>query len=226
MTTIAYDEIAAAFAAVGLEMRGGFLAAAGEVMPEAAAGTPGRTVLLVGNVGGSLWARFARERRDEPHPLDAWTKRTVEPLAARFEARAYYPSDPPYQPFQRWAMRAEPVHPSPLGLLIHPDHGLWHAYRAALVLGREISGLPQRSERPSPCTSCADRPCLTACPVGAFTGAAYDVAACTGHLHSRGEPRCLEAGCRARAACPVGRHEAYGTAQIRFHMAAFLKARS
>ena len=58
----------------------------------------------------------------------------IDPLARSVGAMALYPFDgPPYRPFQRWAMRAEPVAPSPLGLFIHPEYGLWHAYRAALV---------------------------------------------------------------------------------------------
>ena len=40
---------------------------------------------------------------------------------------------PPLLPFQRWAARAEPISPSPLGLFIHPRFGLWHSYRGALA---------------------------------------------------------------------------------------------
>ena len=53
----------------------------------------------------------------------------------------------------RWAQRAEPLHPSPLGVLIHPVHGLWHAYRGALAFAEPIE-LPPRADLPSPCASC------------------------------------------------------------------------
>ncbi|MEZ5775791.1 MAG: hypothetical protein R3D33_14110 [Hyphomicrobiaceae bacterium] len=139
---------------------------------------------------------------------------------------ALFPSDRPYQPFQQWAMRAEPVTPSPLGLLIHPEHGLWHAYRAALAFPDLVDDLPPRGEHPSPCATCVARPCLSACPVGAFDGRGYDVAVCVGHLRSGRPPDCLAHGCHARAACPVGLTARYPHAQIRFHMAAFHRARS
>src|SRR4030095_137820 len=49
----------------------------------------------------------------------------------------------------RWAMRAEAVAPSPLGILIHPDYGLWHAYRGALAFAERLA-LPPRGARPLP----------------------------------------------------------------------------
>lgn len=74
----------------------------------------------------------------------------VGPVAEALGATAVYPFQPPWQPFQRWAMRAEDVQSSPLGILIHPDYGLWHAYRAALLFDRPLE-FPVRQTRASPC---------------------------------------------------------------------------
>ena len=121
-------------------------------------------------------------------------------------------------------MRAEDVQSSPLGILIHPDYGLWHAYRAALLFDRPLE-FPVRQTRASPCEACAEKPCLSACPVGAFSGQGYDLAACAGHLASAASRDCHLVGCRARDACPAGEQYRYGEAQRRFHMAAFIRAR-
>lgn len=223
-TDIALKDIEARFESSGLSMRGGFNFEPGEHAPALENGRPARGLVLIGNVGPGLWATFAPHSGEGNNPLDDWTKRTVSPIALKLGARAIYPSDKPYQPFQRWAMRAEPVYPSPLGMLIHPDHGLWHAYRAALLFGVEVR-LTSRDLRASPCDNCRDRPCLSACPVGAFCDGAYDVGACANHLRASGQPKCAEVGCRARDACPVARGQRYGDAQIRFHMAAFLRSR-
>jgi hypothetical protein len=61
--------------------------------------------------------------------------------------------------------------------------------------------------------------------VGAFATEGYDAAACAGHVAAPAGADCLELGCRARRACPVGPERQYDPAQARFHMAAFLAAR-
>jgi ferredoxin len=165
-----------------------------------------------------------RQRPAGPHPLDRWVRDRLTPIAAGLGARVTMPNDgPPYHPFQRWAMRAEPVHASLIGLLIHPRFGLWHAYRAALLFERAIA-VPERGEAASPCTSCADRPCLATCPVGAFTATGYDAPRCRGHARADEGRACRQGGCLARHACPVGRDHAWGPDQQAFHMASFLGA--
>ena len=201
----------------GLLCRGGF-------HPGPRDGVPGETgtLVLVGNAGPDLWRVFARQRRDEPHPLDAWTRRVLAIVARRFDAQALFPfGGAPYHPFQRWARRAEAVFPSPTGPLIHPEYGLWHTYRGALAFTDRIA-LPPRRRRANPCLSCLDRPCLTACPVDAFSADGYDVPACVAHLASGAGGDCLDHGCGARRACPVGPEYAPETAQARFHMDSFL----
>ncbi len=166
--------------------------------------------------------RFAAAIDGERHPLDRWTKRVVDPIAERLGARAVYPFGPGAPPFQRWALRAETLYSSPLGILIHPEYGLWHAWRAALLFPERLA-LPPRSGAPHPCESCAEKPCLAACPVGAFTGSSYDVPACAAHI-ARPEADCLSVGCHARNVCPVGPQWRYDPAQTRFHMAAFARS--
>ena len=185
---------------------------------------------MLGFVGRAQWAAFAAspEASDgRAHPLDRWSRRVIDALARELGAAALYPfGGPPWLPFQRWAMKAEPVHRSPLGMLIHPDWGLWHSYRGALAFAERLP-LPERiDDRPSPCDACAEKPCLAACPVGAFTVERYDVHACATHLRSVVGLDCVELGCRAREACPAGAEHRYGRDQASFHMRAFLASRN
>lgn len=207
----------------GLTAFGGFHPHPDDAVPALADGTSVGTVVLIGNVGSDLWPHVAPFTDAGTDPLDRWTRRVLDPIAAGCGAQAAYPFSHPPLPFQRWAMRSAPVHRSPLGMLIHPEYGLWHAYRAAFLFP-ETHDLPHRLEAPSPCATCDDKPCLAACPVGAFTISGYDVAACAGHLASRNEPRCADSGCHARAACPVGVENTYREDHMRFHMAAFRRA--
>jgi ferredoxin len=224
---VSYESIGQALRTAGLALRGGFHPSAGDGLPPLPDGGPARSLLLVGMVGPEGWSAFSAspEAALPDHPLDAWTRRVVGDLARGLEATALFPFEgPPYWPFQRWAMRTEPVAVSPLGILIHPEYGLWHAYRAALLLADRLE-LPPRPERSSPCEACADKPCLSACPVGAFTGSSYRVEDCAAHIWSPAGALCMEEGCRARDACPIGRGYRYSADQIRFHMQAFRRAR-
>ncbi len=184
------------------------------------------TLVLVGVAGRTGWEAFqgSEESREPPHPLDRWSRRVVSELAAELGAAPLFPfGGPPFLPFLRWARRAESVHPSPIGPLIHPDYGLWHAYRGALAFP-EAMALPPGDTRPSPCDTCADKPCLSTCPVAAFGSDGYDVPACIAHIGADGGRDCLAGGCLARRACPVGVAYQYTPAQMAFHMGAFLAA--
>ena len=185
-----------------------------------------RTIVLAGAAGRDGWSAFAAspEARDgADHPLDRWSRRVIEALARELGAKAFFPfGGPPYLPFQQWAQRAEPVHPSPIGILIHPRYGVWHSYRGALGLSEKL-GVSEPAPVPSPCESCSGRWCLKTCPVGAFSSVGYDVAACAAHVKSAAGTDCMALGCRARRACPVGAEHAYGPEQASFIMRAFLR---
>lgn len=217
----------------GLATRGAFHPTPADAVPAFADGAPIGTLVLLGFAGGVGWPVFAAsaEAMDgAPHPLDRWSRRVVGALADACGGVAHFPfGGPPWLPFQRWAQRAEPVFQSPLGLLIHPQWGLWHSYRGALAL-RERLELAAVETSPHPCDACAARPCLSACPVGAFAapenaGVIYDVARCAGHVATPRGADCFAEGCKARRACPVGAGWAYGRAQTAFHMSGFMATR-
>ncbi|MDB5525442.1 MAG: hypothetical protein JWM58_3205 [Rhizobium sp.] len=192
--------------------------------PEMAAGISAGAVVLLGNIGGSIWPAFSRWRTgkepDIANPLDTWSAEVIRPLAERLGGQAYFPSQKPWQPFQQWAMRAEGLKASPLGVLIHPEYGLWHGYRGAIGFADRI-GIASVVLADHPCDRCHDKPCLTHCPVDAVKPMSFDVAGCRSHIHSpEGQADCMTSGCLARNACPVGPSYRYPPEQLRFHMAA------
>lgn len=224
---VRYEDVAAAIAPTGMIARGGFHARPEDDVPTLPDGRPVTTVVVVGNVGGAIWSRFRADERPGPDPLDDWTRRMLVPVATRFGAGYVHPSDEPFVPMQRWARRADDVFESPIGLLIHPDHGLWHAYRGALLFAEPVAGLPVTGVRVSPCASCRHQPCRTTCPVDAFVTddgglVRYDHERCRVHVASGREPRCLTGGCAARRACPVNADGHYAVDQMTFHMRAFV----
>jgi hypothetical protein len=216
------NDIESALEPTGIRLRGvvRFKPGEGPVLPD---GQAASMVVLLGNIGGSIWKPFSAWRASQPdgggeHPLDGWSRAMILPVAERFGAAAWFPSDPPYMPFQSWARLAEGLQASPLGILIHPDYGLWHGYRGALGFV-EAFDVEDTLARPSPCSECAEKPCLHSCPVGAVKDSGFEVHSCRSHLRS-GEVQegCMAVGCLARNACPAGAEYRYPDEQLRFHM--------
>ncbi|MEM7194166.1 MAG: hypothetical protein AAF402_04395 [Pseudomonadota bacterium] len=199
-------------------------------------------LFLFGHVGGSIWNAFedSSEYSDGlPDPMNRWSARIAEMLASKYGGEAKLPfGGPPYQPFLDWARRAENLNHSKMGMLIHPTHGLWHAYRFALMVPAGLSQYgessclasqinPQTERGEDICAQCDSQPCLTACPVSAFEQGQYDVESCYRHLVKNDrEIACRDDGCHARLACPVGFQSKYPGAQSRFHIRQFMVAQS
>lgn len=220
------DGIASTLGRHGLHVRGVAHFPGGQGGPTLSDGRQAQSVVLIGNIGGSLWETFSdwrekRAARGGADPLDAWSKEVIGEIAGRLGATAYYPSDPPYQPFQQWAMKAEGLKASPLGILIHPQYGLWHGYRGALGFAEDAAGERVPPDDSDICGQCPDKPCLATCPAMAVSRDRFDVAGCRSHLvTTEGKAGCMTSGCLARTACPVGSIHRYPEAQLRFHMEA------
>ncbi len=216
---------------IGIELAGSGLSLLGvaAITPEQQReyGFTATAVTLVGNAGPAMWPVFSSSEEfcdGQAHPLDRWSQRIAAGICSRFELQAVFPfSGPPYLPFQRWANAAQQLEQSPLGLLMHPEFGLWHAYRFALLLPEFIPNNTASAPKQI-CSACIQKPCLTSCPVSAITTAGYDVAACVRYLERDDEAQCHQQGCVARFNCPEAVHYRYQAAQSRFHLRAFYDA--
>ncbi len=208
------DKIGSALRPFGLEIRGNAVAA------------PDGAIFLIGSVGDKFFPHFkaSPEYTDPENPLDKWSKRIIDNICDNLDsAEAIYPFDTPHPPFQTWAMASDEVSKSPMGILIHSRHGLWHAYRGAI----KIHDLQAESYTPthaSPCDTCADKPCLSTCPVGAFTPNNYDTKACFSHLDQGDSQPCFTGSCMARRSCPVAPDNAYAPATAQFFMTSFFRS--
>ncbi len=223
------DQVNNMLAGYGLQTRGCLQPSLEDGLPDSVA-----ELLLVGHAGSRIWPVFSQspEYQDgQPDPLDRWSRRVGSAIAGDLGADVVFPfGGPPYYPFVQWAVRAEAIAPSRLGMLIHPEFGLWHAYRFALLLpetlatsaGSAFGGQPEVSDI---CAACAHADCLRACPVNAFSLDGYDVHACGDYLVGDSTVSCHSDGCAARLACPEGESYCYEREHMAFHMRAFTAAR-
>ncbi len=182
------------------------------------------TLILIGT-GPEFWPVFqtsAEAQDGTPDPVDRWSHRHIEQMAQAFGARAFYPfGGPPYTPFVAWALASGRAFTSPSQMLVHDQLGMMISYRGALHFDQSFDIPPPPLDQ-SPCDSCVDRPCLSACPAHALVdGGPYKLAACHDHLDTAQGADCLSIGCRARRACPLSAGADRIAAQTAHHMRYF-----
>ena len=214
---MSYDTALQAAQAAGLDIYGGFHPNSDDGCPDNT-----QTLLMLGPREPDFWTFFQTqpEYQDaQPDPIDRWSTRVIGALAQDLGATALFPfGGPPFQPFVGWAKRTGRAWASPVGILVHDQAGLFVSYRGALAFADklELPALPAK-----PCDSCTDKPCLTACPVGAMGDHAYDVPACKDYLRQP-DQTCLSHGCQVRRICPLSQTYGRDPRQSGYHMKAFV----
>ena len=210
----------------GMEVLGVFSPLAGENGHKA---TQKETGIVIANCGQDMWRIFVNSNEYQDglaDPMERWSAGVLGVIAAEYSATLILPFEQPFPPFQTWTKRAAQLHQSELGILIHPKYGLWFGLRGVMFVDAQSLGVAgiAKNEGRDICASCAEKPCLDACPVAAFGNKNLQVDKCFTHLKSNHDPDCMKEGCAARAACPVGKEYQYSPEQLVFHMGAYFKA--
>lgn len=177
----------------------------------------GRLVLL-GHGGRRLWEALQAFGMQTADPVDHYSLTMVQQCAERYWDRmavhVLYPLTKYVVPLTQLGELVGWSQPSPLGQGIHPRFGLWFAYRAAFLTNADLP-VTVWETAVSPCDTCAEKPCLTACPAGATHSNTFNVTACADFRLQSGSPCAHQ--CLARLACPVAPQHRYTEAQIRYH---------
>lgn len=176
-------------------------------------------LVLVGNAGATLWSHIDPGWLAKEDPIDQYSQATVTAWLDTFwpgrEPLWLYPA-PFVVPLLPLAQQAGWMAPSPLGSGVHPTYGPWLAMRAAFLLSEPLPLTPTAPLAASPCDTCDEQPCLTACPVQALSKEEPpNLKVCLSHRWSESSS-CADR-CLARLACPVGASHRYPQAQIRYH---------
>jgi epoxyqueuosine reductase len=215
-------DIHARAAAQQLVVLGGFAAGPDDGLPR---GT--KTLLLLGPKEPGFWPHLKAQpewgdyQQGVPDPVDRWSRRVIGSMACDLGAKALFPfGGPPWHPFYQWALKSGRCWDSPVRLLVHDAAGLFVSFRGALALKQAVA-LPPAPQQP--CDTCVAKPCLTACPVGALTGAGYELPVCHAYLDTKAGQDCMTGGCAVRRACPVSLGYARMPEQSAYHMGQFHK---
>ena len=177
-----------------------------------------RRLVLVGHGGRRLWAALQKWGLQMADPVDQYSAQITRQFIRDYLGAPpicwLYPDAPYLVPLQQLGALAGWSYPSPLGQGIHPEFGVWFAYRAAFLT---TADLPLRVEpkQTSPCETCAEKPCITACPVGAVCLHNFGVDDCARYRLCEQSP-CADR-CLARLACPLFPEHRYMLSQIQYH---------
>ncbi|MDF1663669.1 MAG: hypothetical protein P1V97_18010, partial [Planctomycetota bacterium] len=168
--------------------------------------------LLIGSGGRGHWDFVQTQNTKGEHPIEETAWASVRKALPSFIPGARLLSQKESYGFdlRSLAVQAGFGTLSPhLLLVLHPKYGPWISLRALLYCPADLEPATPIPDY-QPCQSC-DKPCLTACPVGAYSlDNAWNVHKCANHRLDEETPEdhCASQ-CHVRLACPVGREHAY-----------------
>ncbi|MES9962927.1 MAG: hypothetical protein ABW116_05275 [Candidatus Sedimenticola sp. 20ELBAFRAG] len=177
-----------------------------------------KSLILIGHGGKKLWSMLPADQFRQADPIDSFsrekTRLFADTLLGSERYRILFPDDQ-LVPLQQLGHCAGWHHPSPLGVGINSQWGLWFAYRAVLVTDIELPEI-KLPPGPNPCQACHSKPCTTACPSLAVTAeTGLDLKVCTAY-RLEAVSDCAEK-CLARLACPVATEHRYTPQQVQYH---------
>ncbi len=176
-------------------------------------------LVMLGHGGRQLWEAMTADDWKIADPIDNYSIRIANLFAKQtlpsFNNLFLFPNQDYLIPLQQLGELAGWCHPSPLGLGISPQFGVWYAYRAAFLTSAPlpIASFPMET---SPCTPCQMKPCISTCPAEAVVNIdQFNLTNCAEHriaMKSTCADRCL-----ARMACPIAPEHQYSLEQINYH---------
>lgn len=183
-------------------------------------------LLVFGHAGKRMWRALTAEQPQpstSENPVDEFSVAAVrahleDELGVQRWAPLY--PGPTMMPLQELGTLLGWHQPSPLLVGISEAFGTWFAYRAVVVADTSLPLTPRASPSPSPCDSCLEKPCLSACLGGALTTGTLAIDRCV-TFRARDASPCT-ARCVAREACPIGVEHRYDTDQMAHHYGASL----
>lgn len=172
------------------------------------------TLCLIANGGRTLWDHLPRPLNESLHPIDQFSIDQITKLDV--DARILFPHEHLNIPLQKLGRLLNLSRPSLLGLDINKEYGVWFAFRGAFLTTKKINSKPHTNFE-SPCDSCIEKPCISACPANAIKNQnTPDLQNCI-EFRLKENSECADK-CLARLACPYQKIHQYKTEQIKYHM--------
>jgi epoxyqueuosine reductase len=201
---------------------------ASNLMPNA------KSVILVGFTGRGFWETLQRFLKENPgfrdtreDWIDDYTLLQFMSTAEIFEyEKVNYTMSFPFGSaglaldFSKLSELGGVGVKSLMGILIHPEYGLWISLRGAIVTDLEFAYYDEPLSSFNPCPECS-KPCISACPANTVSENGWDYNACMKFRLS--DDTCRD-NCTSRRACPYGKEHQYSEEQLAHHHKFVLKS--
>jgi len=178
------------------------------------------TLLIIGHGGVRFWREAQAQWPETQHPVDDHSVAQSEAVLAEHGGavgrRCLFP-DPHCPLALQRLMRHLGWHaPTPLGLGMHADYGVWSACRAVWWLDAELAAPFELGNPVDHCASCVGRPCISACPASALQVGAMPLLSACADSRLADASACADT-CVAREACPIAATHRYEKSQLSYH---------
>ena len=113
-----------------------------------------KTILLLGPKEPFFWGVFKKSSEysdNKENALDRWSKKIIEEIAIKLNARSFFPFETPFQPFYDRAKKCSTKGSSPVNLLVHKGRGLFISFRGALGINEYIESPNNSKDICTPC---------------------------------------------------------------------------
>ena len=191
--------------------------------PEHSATLQSGSLLLLGHAGKQFWEVYQQqtslEYRNQADPVDRFSAEVTEVILTehfpQVEKQRLFPSADCSVNLMALGDEMRWHSPSPLGMGIHSEYGLWSAYRAVWWLNIQRPTIP-RPEVTDICVNCQTQACVSACPGEAITfGNRPNLNRCADYRLE--ERSACASTCLARRACPYATEHQYPESQMAYH---------
>ena len=175
------------------------------------------STVLTAHAGADFWHALSEFGHVGDHPVDHFSIHLTDKYVTEYlnvEHMLLYPSEYAIS-LRSVAQRTGWCHPSPLGVTIHHEFGLWFAFRSLFMVKTHLPASDSSPTEP-PCESCADKPCISACPSNAVGEIGkFQLEPCARYRLQESSP--CSFSCLSRIRCPVGSDYRYVSKQMKYH---------
>jgi len=181
-----------------------------------------KQLILLGHLGTELWKAMKPVIGKGEDPVDCYTIDKVNEFFKKkriTDFNVVYPSSIPIN-LQELGKIAGWHYPTPFKVGANKHWGSWFAYRAVVITNTEYA-TTEKMVSESPCETCQNKECISACPAKALDTSELVLESCVAYRRQR-DSLCKNT-CLSRVKCPVGNEYRYTEDQINYHYSVSMK---